>query len=428
MTTVAQVAQMMQTLMTEVADRVGRETGFIKRERKLTGARFVQGLVFGWLANGKSTMEDLSQALANSSQVGISRQGLEQRFTARAAFFMEQMVCEAAKRVCRGPRVEQALLRRFNGVYLLDSSVIVLPDELATVWPGCQGSALKVAVCWELQRGGLEEVTLGPGREHDQHTPLQAFPIPAGALRLADLGFCDLEVLERLQQEGSYWIVRYKGGTVVADEQGQPIDLVPYLSHIPHPSCCLSVQLGKKQAIPCRLIAERVPETVLQQRVAALRDWERRHQQTASPERYALCAWTLLLTNVPADWLSPGQVRRTYALRWQIELLFKLWKNVGVLDEWQTSNPWRILCEIYAKLLALLLQHACCLLGSIHDLSKSFVQAAHTIAKKAWHLAAVLSDFDALCLALRQLVFCLQVGCRISRSASSMPSFQSLEP
>lgn len=428
MTTVPEVAQIMQTLLSEVADRVGRETGFIQRERKLTGSSFVQGLVFGWLANGKSTMEEMSQALANSSQVAISRQGLEQRFTARAAFFMEQMVGEAVKLVVRGPRVEQALLRHFKGVYLLDSSVIVLPDELATLWTGCEGSALKLAVCWELQQGGLEQITLRPGREHDQRTPLQDFPLPPGSLRLADLGFFDLDVLARLQDEGSDWIVRYKGGTVVADEQGQRIDLVSYLNSIKQKTCCLSVQLGKKQAIPCRLIAERVSDAIFQQRVAALRDWERRHQQTASPERFALCAWTLLLTNVSADWLAPYQVRHIYALRWQIELLFKLWKNVGLLDEWNTTNPWRILCELYSKLLALLLQHACCLLGSIHDLSKSFTQAAHTIAKKAWHLAAVLADFDALCLALHQLVFCLRTGCRISRSSSSMPSFQSLEP
>ncbi len=43
--------------------------------------------------------------------------------------------------------------------------------------------------------------------------------------------------------------------------------------------------------------------------------------------------------------------------RWQIELLFKLWKPYGCLDEWRTSHPWRILCEVDAKLMGLLLQH-----------------------------------------------------------------------
>lgn len=70
-----------------------------------------------------------------------------------------------------------------------------------------------------------------------------------------------------------------------------------------------------------------------------------------------LAAWTLLLTDVP-----PNQLTRPVALvllreRWQIEPLFKRWKQEGHLDEWRTSSFWRILCEIYAKLIGLLLQH-----------------------------------------------------------------------
>ena len=38
----------MQTVLTVVADAVARSSGFLKRQRKLTGATFVQTLVFGW--------------------------------------------------------------------------------------------------------------------------------------------------------------------------------------------------------------------------------------------------------------------------------------------------------------------------------------------------------------------------------------------
>jgi hypothetical protein len=43
--------------------------------------------------------------------------------------------------------------------------------------------------------------------------------------------------------------------------------------------------------------------------------------------------------------------------RWQMEMLSKLWKQYGRIDEWRTANPWRVLCELYAKLIGLLLQH-----------------------------------------------------------------------
>ncbi len=43
--------------------------------------------------------------------------------------------------------------------------------------------------------------------------------------------------------------------------------------------------------------------------------------------------------------------------RWQIELLWKLWKAHGKLDTWRSYKPKRILTEIYAKLLGLLITH-----------------------------------------------------------------------
>ncbi len=40
-----------------------------------------------------------------------------------------------------------------------------------------------------------------------------------------------------------------------------------------------------------------------------------------------------------------------------MEMLYKLWKQYGRIDEWRTANRWRILCELYVKLIGLLLQH-----------------------------------------------------------------------
>ena len=37
-------------------------------------------------------------------------------------------------------------------------------------------------------------------------------------------------------------------------------------------------------------------------------------------------------------------------VRWQIELLFKLFKSHTQVDTWQSQKPWRILCEVYAKI------------------------------------------------------------------------------
>ena len=132
MKTLTQIAGTMQHLLTEVADRLGRESGFIQRQRKLSGASFVQTLVFGWMAKGDSTMEELSQSAANVG-VQVSRQGLDERFNEAAANFLKQMVAESVKCVLRGNPVTNAVMERFNGVYVEDSTVVELPASLQAV-------------------------------------------------------------------------------------------------------------------------------------------------------------------------------------------------------------------------------------------------------------------------------------------------------
>ena len=55
------VAATMQTVLTTVANAAAHTTGFIQRQRQLTGASFVQALVFGFLAKPTLSREQLAQ-------------------------------------------------------------------------------------------------------------------------------------------------------------------------------------------------------------------------------------------------------------------------------------------------------------------------------------------------------------------------------
>lgn len=201
MTTIAQVKERIQELLEERADHVGRETGFVKRERQLSGADFVQGLVFGLLHDPEHSTEELATILGRRA-VHISASGLCQRFTEEAATFLLRLLEDA---VALGLEAADAapvdLLARFDAVVIEDSSTIRLPDKLADLWQSCGGgqgqsqAGLKLHVRWDLEQGGLQGPLLTPSRVAEQSSPLRQQGIAAGVLNITDEAYCSLEWL-----------------------------------------------------------------------------------------------------------------------------------------------------------------------------------------------------------------------------------------
>jgi hypothetical protein len=74
-----------------------------------------------------------------------------------------------------------------------------------------------------------------------------------------------------------------------------------------------------------------------------------------SAEKLAWLEWNVYITNVPQTMLTFSQTVLLYSLRWQIELLFKLWKSEAQLDRVAGRLRERVLCEIYAKLIGMVL-------------------------------------------------------------------------
>lgn len=72
----------------------------------------------------------------------------------------------------------------------------------------------------------------------------------------------------------------------------------------------------------------------------------------------ALLEWAILIPNVPVDLLSFEQVMALYPIRWQIELVFKVWKSHAKRASVGQWRPQRVLCHLYARLVALVLFHS----------------------------------------------------------------------
>jgi hypothetical protein len=98
-----------------------------------------------------------------------------------------------------------------------------------------------------------------------------------------------------------------------------------------------------------------VPPAVLEERRRKVKRTAQRKQHGLTAKHLALQAWNLFITNVPAGWLDSQQALQLYRVRWQIGLLFKLWKSQAKLSHVGRYRHARVVCQLYARLIGLVL-------------------------------------------------------------------------
>jgi len=390
----------------------------VRRKRTLDGSDFVQGLVFGYLHQADATTEELAQILGRR-EVDISASGLCQRFTQAAAEFLEQVMQELIQ---EGVQAEQPapaeVLGRFEAVIVEDSTTIKLPDQLKDIWQGCGGgqgqskAGLKLHVRWDLKGGGLQGPLLTDSRHADQRSPLRQEGIPAGVLNITDESYCSLDWLKA--QEGFFLTRPRETSCFFEPQSGQELDLEQIGPKVSNGTWQGEVLVGKHAQLPARLIVVRVPEEVIAQRQERIRQEAKRRGKVANPKVLSRAKWTILITNVPAHMLTICEVIVLQRARWQIERLFRLWKEGGKIDEWRGRTPWRILCEIYAKVVAMLIEHWFLVVGTWHDPYRSLVKAAKVVRGYAPELLSALGGESSWQRVTARLLRAMQ-ACRLHR-------------
>lgn len=402
--TIDQLAETLRTLFTTEADRAAQESGMIQRRRTITGAGFVRTLVFGWLDDPTTTIEDLGDEL------GVSKQGLDQRLDARAADCLWRVVRAGTHRLLAAAPETIPLLRRFAGVVVEDCTALGLPAELARQFPGCGGSdpeagqaGLKLLVRYEVTTGRFEALERGAAKDSERALVRRLPPTPPGSLHLADLGSFDLDQLAELTRRGISWISRVPAALDKEAEDGTTEALTAWLARERADRIDRPVRLGTRKHLDCRPVAVRLPRKMAQQRLRELRKKLKKRGRTLSARQRELCRWLVLITDLTADRFSIDEIFTLYRVRWQIELLFGRWKGLAGLGQSRGRRAYRVLCETYAKLLGCLVQHWGTLLrgGPLNGISP--YKRAKQVHRFADRIAEALEDPAALSRVVERL-------------------------
>jgi Transposase DDE domain len=389
MTSIAHLCDLLQTVLTVDATRLAREMKL--RTRQFSASTLACVLIFGWLHNpqaGPSYLRDLAYKWG----VQITKQSMQDHWTEATARWLLALLRQAVRYVVCGGDCTLALLQRFSAVLVEDGSTISLPASLSRFWKGCGGNgsaakenktqaAIKLTVRLDLLKGSLQGPYLHDGKTHDLKSELREQAMPKGSLWMGDLGYFALSWLKTLGQQGVFFLMRYKD-PVLLWVDGKRTDLMDLLPTTANTWIDQPVLLGAEKHVKARLIAVLVPQDVVRQRHARIIEAARVHQKPVNARTLELAKWTILVSNVPQDLLTPLEAQSLIRARWQIELLFKLWKQHGLVDEWRSEHAERILCEVYAKLLAMVVQHWLLIRACWHESDRSMTALARTVREQ----------------------------------------------
>jgi hypothetical protein len=316
------------------------------------------------------------------------------------------------------------ILGRFRGVLIQDSTSVALPDAYAAAWPGCGGSAgsggrsaIKLQVRIDLMEGTLSG-QVAAGSASDARAAFQADALPPGSLEVADLGYFDLDKFARKGRCGAFWLSRYQENTTLLTAEGGPLNLYRLLGGqaadvglVDRP-----IRMGSRHRLECRLVAIRVPPEQAARRRQRMIEKARDKGRRPTAERLALCDWNVFVTNVPPDLADAAAISVLARSRWQIECLFKLWKSGGGrLGSSRSRRPARVLCEVLATMIGLVIQHWLLVTSCWGRADRSLRRAASGVRAVAPALAATLHEVDGLVLQIEALARRLSAAARLDK-------------
>jgi IS4 transposase len=324
-------------------ERLARDLGVIKRQRKLCVAAFVGAVVLGFATGAQRSLAGMRRAYQRCTGQSLAPSAFYARFTREMAQLLRQLVEDTmAELQQRSPKLKRALAR-FSQVLVADGSLIKLHKSLATrfpsVFPNKLGAAAKLHVVINVAGRSARSVQLVAGKRHDV-TILKLGPWVAGKLLILDLAYRKGLLYKQIADNGGYFLLRKKQSdnplitdprwrgerlcTVVEAFTGQTFDVDAAIAW----QFDRGPNKNRRHMLPVRVIG---------------------HWNAEAGHHH------FYVTNVPRSMMAAEHAGPIYAARWEVELFFRELKLTHRLEQLPTRKRFVSESLIYAALLSLLL-------------------------------------------------------------------------
>lgn len=395
-------------------EELARETKFVRRKSAISGLKFLKAVVMGFLEKSGSSLNELAQSFLDVG-VEVTPQGVDDRINAFSVVFLRTIFSQALELFKNKCPLPLSVLQQFSAINIVDSSTKSLPENMAEEYPGCgrvgAKAALKIQLVFDFLHGNLKQVEIETGLDSDQGYRDYLQVVEGGSLTIVDLGYFCLDAFWAIADKSAYFLSRYFYPTGLLDEVGHRIDLARLLRKQTGACNEVQVKLGcrSQHQIPCRLIILRNPKQVTENRRRRAKAHAKKRGTPLSQTYLFLLGWTLFVTNAPDPMIRLKQVYDFYRMRWQIELIFKLWKSYCGLNSILGWRKERVLTELYAKMIGIVIIHF--LLAPLRipdeiwsEREVSHVRFQQVLARFARSFKQCLSDVIALTKTLDQFL------------------------
>jgi len=331
----------------------------------MAGKDFVELMTTELMEEPAVSLEGLCDLLVDlNPQAEMTPQALHQRFNSYAVTYLQEVFQLALRQqlepICN--RLPFGALAPFGRVLLEDSTQCRFHAKLATTFKGSGGSAspsaVKIDLIYDVLHHSVLEMHLSNGTAADQGRALAIIPhLRPDDLVLRDLGYLSLESLRQIEARDAWYLSRFSKGVEVYLEAAAHAPALLVVEHLQRYSrdesvIDLPVYIGHER-VPCRLLAYRLPDRVVQERRRKALEEARKKGRELSQESLDWLSFGLDITHVSQPVWPAKVVGTVYRLRWQVELTLRNWKSLLKINVWKGTRPERIKCMIYGRLITI---------------------------------------------------------------------------
>jgi len=340
-------------------DSIARKTGLIVRESpRFNAGAFLLTLMKATIT-GRASFGEMASTLKKCELKPMSRQALWMRVGTRSVAFIIETLAVAMEEKWGLRKIVGS--KDFKRVLIEDSSQAKLHKSNSKNFPGhgnakSESSGCKIDLSFDLLSGEPVHQILHAATMQDKVLGRELVDmVRPGDLVLRDMGYFSIKEFRMIAERRAFWVSRLPANVGVYMEDGQ--ELEKYLRSFKGNTLDVMVSLGKKAGEKVRLVAMRATKNITEQRRRNRRKVAAQKGKKPPANTLLRDGWHLMVTNVGKEQLGTQKLTELYAVRWQIEITFRAWKQSGellkALD--RKSNVEHLQTLIYANILWLIL-------------------------------------------------------------------------